>query len=82
MNCRTTTTHKLRTRLEFKQYNVTLTKEQSVLIKIKSLFEGENMQAQYRVFQYRIALYFHDYKFAMEIDKNGHSNRNVDFEVN
>ena len=80
MNCRTTGTLKLRTRLEFKQYDVTLTKEQSVLIKIKSLFEGETCK-QCSVFQYMVSLYFHDYKFAMEIEKNGHSNRNIDFEV-
>ena len=42
MDCRITSAHKFRTRLGFKQYDVILTKEQSVLI--ISLFEGENMQ--------------------------------------
>ena len=62
--------------------DVTLTKEQSVLTKIKSLFEGKNKQTQYySVLGYRIDLYFHDYKLAIEIDENGHSNRSIDFEI-
>ena len=44
MDCRTTAAHKFRTRLGFKQYDVILAKEQSVLMKIKSLFEGESIQ--------------------------------------
>ena len=44
MNCRTTLAHKFRTRLGLKQYDVILTKEQSVLTKIISSVEGENMQ--------------------------------------
>ena len=46
MDCRTTMAHKFRTRLGFKQYNVIFTKEQSVLTKIMSSFEEENMQTQ------------------------------------
>ena len=44
MNCRTTPAHKFRTSLGFKQYDVTLSKEQSVLTKIMSSSEEENMQ--------------------------------------
>ena len=46
MDCRTTMAHKFRTRLGFKQYDVIFTKEQSVLTKIMSSFEEENMQTQ------------------------------------
>ena len=46
MDCRTTAAHKFGTRSGFKQYDVILTKEQLVLTKRKSLFEGENMQTQ------------------------------------
>ena len=46
IDCRTTAAHKFRTRLGFKQYDVILTKEQSVLSKIKSSFKGENMPMQ------------------------------------
>ena len=30
---------------------------------------------------YRIDLYFHDYKLAIEIDENGRSDRNIDYEI-
>ena len=73
MDCRRTMAHKFRTRLVFKQYDVVLTKEQSVLTKIMSQFEGENMQTQYNVLSYGIDLYFHDYKLAIEIDENEHT---------
>ena len=39
------------------------------------------MQRQYNVLVYRIDLYFHDYKFAIETDENGHSNRSIDYEI-
>ena len=76
MDCRTTLAHRFRTRLGFKQYDVILTKQQSVLTKIMNSFEGENMETQNSILSYKIDLYFHDYKFAVEIDKNGHSDRN------
>ena len=81
MDCRTTSAHKFRTRLGFKQCDVILTKEQSVLLKIISSFVGENMQTQYNVLSHRIDLNFHDYKLIIEIDENGHSGRNIDYEI-
>ena len=56
-------------------------KELLVLTKIMSSFEGENMQTQYNVLGYKIDLYFHDYKLAIEIDENGHSERNIDYKI-
>ena len=44
MGCRTASSHKFRTRLGFKQYDVILTKDQSVLTKIMCSFEEENME--------------------------------------
>ena len=38
-----------------------------------SSFEGESIQTQYNFLCYRIDLYFHDYKLAIEIDENGYS---------
>ena len=58
MDFGTTSAHKFRTRLGFKQYDVILTKEPSVLTRIMSSFEGENMQTQYNVLRYRIDLLF------------------------
>ena len=46
-----------------------------------SSFEGENMQTQYNVLSYTIDLYFHDYKLTIEIYENGHSDRNIDYEI-
>ena len=63
--CRITSAHKFRTRLGFKQYDVILTKEQPVLTKIMSSFEGENMQTQYNVLSYRIDLHFYGYNLAI-----------------
>ena len=35
----------------------------------------EKIWKQYNVLRYRIDLYFHDHKLAIEIDENGHSDR-------
>ena len=58
-----------------------MTKEQSVLKSIIEVFEGENMQTQYSVLDYKIDLYFHDYKLAIEIDEKGHKDRNINHET-
>ena len=81
MDCRTTSTLKIRTRLGFKQYDIILRKEQSVLTKIISSSVGKNMQAQYNVLSYRIDLYFDDYKLAIKDDENGHRDVNIDYQV-
>ena len=81
MDCRTIAASKFRTRSVSKQYDLILTKKQSVLTKIKISFEGENMQIQYNVLDYRIDLYFLVYKLAKEIDENENSDRNTDCEI-
>ena len=58
MDCRTTSARKLKTRLGFKQYDVILTKERSMLTRIMSSFKGENMQTQFNVLGYNIDLNF------------------------
>ena len=89
-DCRTTVAHKFRTRLEFKQYNVILTKkkvsahknnEKTVHLKENSSFERENMQTHYKILSYSIDLYFHDYKLLIEINQNWHSDRNIDYKI-
>ena len=57
------------------------TKEQTVISAIKDAFEGENMQTQYSVLGYRIDLYFHEYKLAIEVDELGHNDRNINDEI-
>ena len=44
-------------------------------------FEGENMQTRYNVSGYKIDLYFHDYRLAIEIDEKGHKDRNTNDEI-
>ena len=39
------------------------------------------MQTQYTVIGYRIDLYFHEYKLAIEVDELGHNDRTIDYEI-
>ena len=74
-------TIKFRSDLGFNQINLILKKEQTVLKSIKDAFEGEDMQTQYIVLSYRIYLYFHKYKLAIEVDELGHADRNINNEI-
>ena len=65
MDRRTTAAHKFRAKLGFKQHDVILTKEKSVLTKIMTSFERESMQPQYNVLDYRIDFYFRDFRLAI-----------------
>ena len=69
MHCRIPAAIKLRSKLGFNQYDITLTKEQAVLKSVMDEFERENMETQYSVSGYRIDLYFHEYKLAIEVDE-------------
>ena len=51
------------------------------MTKIMSSFEANNIQTQYNVLINRIYLYFYGDKFAIEIDKNEHSNKNINYEI-
>ena len=80
-DCGTTAAHKtstFRTRLGFKQYDVILTKKQSLVI---CKFEEKSLQTQDEVFSYRSDLYFHDYKLEIKIDENGHSSKSIDYKI-
>ena len=67
--------------LGFKENDIYLTKEQSVLTPIMGVFEEENMQTQYSVLGYKIDLYFHEHKLAVEIDEKGHKDRNINHKM-
>ena len=47
--------------------------------KIGSIKE-ENIQSESRFLNYKIHLYFHEYKLAIEVDEFGQSYRNAGFE--
>ena len=68
MNCRTDESCSLKKDLGFQLHDVIHTKEQTIINSIKASFEGENIQTQYSVLGYRIDLYFHEYKLAIELD--------------
>ena len=83
MHCRVSTPKSIefRSKLGFNQYDITLTKEQSVLKSVMNTFEGENMQTQYSFLGYKIDLYFHGYGLAIEVDEKVHKDRNIDHET-
>ena len=81
MNSRTDESCNFKRNLGFTLHDVINTKEQTVINSIKDAFEGEDMQTQYSVLSYRIDLYFHKYKLAIEVDELGHADRNVNNEI-
>ena len=56
-------------------------KEQSVVKPLMHAIEGENMETQYNVLGYKIDLYFHDYKLAIEVDEKDHVDGNIDRDI-
>ena len=81
MDGRTGESCSLKRNLGFNLHDVIITKEQIVLRSIKDAFEGEDMQTQYTVIGYRIDLYFHKHKLAIEVDELGHADRNLNNEI-
>ena len=81
MDRRTDKSCNLKRNLGFTLHDVINTKEQTVINSTKDEFEGENMQTQYTVLNYRIDPYFHKYKLAIEIDELGHNDRNINYEM-
>ena len=59
----------LKRNIGFTLHDVINIKEQTVINSINDVFEGGNVQSQYTVLNYRIDLYFHKYKLAIEIDE-------------
>ena len=79
-DCRITLADKFRTRLVFK-HDTILTKQESVLRKIISLFEGQNIQTQCKVLSCRIDFYSYVYTLAIKIHENGHEDRNIAYQI-
>ena len=80
MDCSTLESRKFKRKL-FKLHDVINSKQQTIIGSIKEVFEGENMQSECSVLGYRVDLYFHDYKIAIEIDECGHDDRNINYEM-
>ena len=77
MDHRTDESCNLKKNLGFRLNDVINTKERTVIKSIKGAFEGEDMQSQCSFIDYRINLYFHKHKLAIEVDKLGHDDRNL-----
>ena len=73
MDCRTDESCNLKINLGFRLHDVINIEEQTVSKSINDAFEGENMQTQYSVLGYRIDIYFHKHKLAIEVDELGHA---------
>ena len=52
-----------------------------MVTRILILFEGEKTQTKCNVLGYRIDLYFHDYKLAIDPKENWHSDRSMVWEI-
>ena len=81
MDCRTIETCNPERKLGFNKHEVINTKEQTILGARKEVSEGENMQTQYSILGYKIDLYFHDCKLAIEVNEVGHSDKNIHYEI-
>ena len=81
MDCRTDISCNLKRNLGFTLHDVINTKEPTVINSIKDPFEGEDMQTQYSFLGYRINLYFHKQKLAIEVDELEHAGRNRSNEI-
>ena len=66
---------KFRSKLGYKQHDITLSKEQSVESKIKKLFSNESILLQHSVLGYKIHLYFPEQKLAIELNEKGDTDR-------
>ena len=80
MDYRTAEACDFKRRLGFNLRDVINTKQQTIIESIKHAFEGENMQSEHYVSEYRTDLYFHDYKLAIEVDEFGHCDRDIEYE--
>ena len=81
MGCRTDKSCSSKRNLGFKLHDVINAKEQRVISSKKDAFEGEDMQTQYSVLGYRIDLYFHKYKLAIEVDELENADRNINNKI-
>ena len=63
----------LKCKLGFTLHDITMSKEESVTIKIIKTFSNEKVLPQYSVLDYQIDLYFLDHNLAIEVDEKGHT---------
>ena len=59
----------------FRLYDITMSKKESVTIKIIKTFLNKKILPQYTVLDYQIDLFFLEHKLAIEVDEKGHTDR-------
>ena len=67
--------------LGFKEHDIMKVIEKTTLESLRDTFKGENIQTHYKILGYETDLYFHDYKFAVEIDEKDHQDRDIGREI-
>ena len=65
MDCRTTSAVNFRFRLGFNQHDPIMTQEQSILLKIVTVFAVEETILQHNALGYKIDAYFFNHKLAI-----------------
>ena len=81
MDCRKDESCSLKRNLGFNLLDVINTKERTALRSVKDAFEGEAIQTQYTVINYRIDLYFHKHKLEIKVDELGLADRNLNNQI-
>ena len=75
MDCRTPTSIEFRSKLGFKQHDLIMTKEQTLLTRIMTIFTHEKILLQHSALNYRFFFYFPKHKLAIEADEKGHKDK-------
>ena len=68
-------TGRLKIKLGFNQLDLIMTKQQSISLRLKKLFQNEEIIEDFSALNYLINFYFPKYKFAIEFDELGHRDR-------
>ena len=81
MDCGIVDSCKFKSKFVLNPLDIINSKQQTVLEEIKGAFKGENVRTEYSILGYRVGLYFHDYKLAIEVDEFGHTHRSINYEI-
>ena len=81
MDCRTTPAVRFRAKLILSQHDSIMIQEQLILPKIVTLFALVEISLLHNVLGYRIDAYFPKHKLAIEVDEQGHNDRDFNLEI-
>ena len=77
----TTPAVNVKNKLGFNQHDPIITQEQSILLKIVTLFSAEKIKLQHNVLSNKTDAYFPKHKLAIEVDEQVHNDRDIDYEI-